>query len=405
MTRRAYVLSWLSVVIVTLAVRAPAQDDRPATPAAPAATTPARPVTWALRLSRDGQVLWNSGLPDMAALREGVLRAAWTSDAGKTAMRDLGLTEQQARESLEFSALPGSRNVGIILTLPRDGPEVRRAATTFLDALAGKVVLAELRNVVTQAYDQQLARHAEAVAAAAQRVAEASGEATKLRRSIRDASQVLDPSPDAVRGAASRLDQERQKITLELAGQAARQRALEERVAKLSDAAAARVDKDEIAAELEKIVKLREREAALHEELKRRGGDSEAAVGAAQVQVAEARARLLERREAAARAAGTDLLGDLNKELVTLTITIAENQARLKYVEQRLDGLGRALELADGLEQAIAATARARRSAEAAEGVLEQFRARVAARPDLGAAVSWNDLSLELPGSPKLFGR
>jgi hypothetical protein len=170
----------------------------------------------------------------------------------------------------------------------------------------------------------------------------------------------------------------------------------------LSDAAASRVDKDPIAAELEKIVKLREREAALKAELQQRGGTTEASLGAAQAAVAEAKARLFERREAAARAGGSDLLGELNKELVTLTISIAENEARQRYVEGRLDGLGRALERVDGFEQSISAAARARQQAEQAEYQAQEVRARVEqAMADFPPSVQWGDLTIDGTDGPE----
>lgn len=414
MTTRPYMTGLMGIALTTMAASIPAAAQTTPTAAAPpatGATTPANPA-WVLRLSREGSVVAER-LPDMNALRERVLANVWKSEAGKKAMRDLGLSEQAARDALEVKTAYGSRLVQLVLTLPRDGADVRRSAKEFMDEAANRIVVDVVRERVVQFYRGPVDRAEEAVSAARAESAKASEIASKQRQAVRDAAQVLDPSPDAVRAAALTLDQERQKITLELAGQAARQRALEERVAKLSDAAAAKVSKDEIAAELEKIVQLREREAALHAQLQKSGGATETSVGAAQAAVAEARARLLERREAAARSAGSDLLGDLNKELVTLTITIAENEARLKYVENRLDGLGRALERVDDFEQALAAAARARRQQDDAEQQLRLARLRLSAAPESPAAVGWNDLWIETPGDQrgggsgggKLFGK
>lgn len=384
------------IVLLTLLVattNAPAQDPPPAAPPPVAIAPAAIPGEHRLLMSRQGVVLLDgTPLPNMNRLRARVLAAAWGTDEGKRVMREAGLSEEAARDALQITANAGVENILLVLELQADGDNVRKAGKAFLDALADRVVVGELKAMIQEANAIPVERAAGALETARRRAAQASDEAAKQRQVVRQAAQVLDPSPDAVRQAASRLDQERQRITLELAGQAARQRALEERVAKLSEAAAARVDKDEIAAELDKIVKLREREAALRADLRAQKTISESDVAAAQAQLAEARARLFERREAAARAAGTDLLGELNKELVTLTITIAENQARLKYVEGRLDGLSQALERVDSLEQAIAAEGRARRQVEAAEQQLHQLQARMDARPDLGAAINWDDV-------------
>jgi hypothetical protein len=212
---------------------------------------------------------------------------------------------------------------------------------------------------------------------------------------------VLDPSPDAVRGVASRLDQEKQRITLELAGQTARQKALEERVAKLSDAATARVVKDPIAEELEKIVKLRDDEAANSQAMYKAGTLTQAELRAAQARAAEAKARLLERRETVSKAAGTELLTDLNKELVTLTITIAENEARLRYLDERLTGLSKALELVDDLEQLQSAAARARRQLDDAETTMQSLSRQISTAPPFAVTVQWSEPGIEPAGSPR----
>jgi hypothetical protein len=236
--------------------------------------------------------------------------------------------------------------------------------------------------------EDQLARTKKEAMTARERVADA-------RRKVREAAQLLDASPEAVRAAASRLDQERQKLTLELAGQNARQRALEERVAKLSDVAAARADKDPIAAELEKIVKLREAEAASLLQLFKSGGVNESQVRSAEGQVNEARARLLERREAAAKAAGTELLGELNKELITLSITIVESEARLELVSKRLEGLGRAVDMVDELEQLQASAARAAQMLDWAEMEAQNASKQLATSPLFSGSAQWGKLGVE----------
>jgi chromosome segregation ATPase len=131
---------------------------------------------------------------------------------------------------------------------------------------------------------------------------------------------------------------------------------------------------------------------------------TQAELRAAQARAAEARARLLERREAVSKSAGTELLGDLNKELVTLTITIAENEARLEYLDVRLSGLSKALVLVDELEQLQASAARARRQLDEAETQYQSLAHQIATAPSLVVNVQWTDPVIEPAGAPRQPG-
>jgi chromosome segregation ATPase len=77
-------------------------------------------------------------------------------------------------------------------------------------------------------------------------------------------------------------------------------------------------------------------------------------------QLAEARAKLLERKRDAAAESGGDVLASLNKELLTLSVDLRELEARLKFVEAHLPGLRDAMDQLDAWERAEAQLQQAR---------------------------------------------
>jgi hypothetical protein len=393
-------LTTMTILLLAATLAGNALAQAPAADAPPA-TTRAAKAAWPVWISRLGQLVLRGQEPDLRHLQADITTAIWTSDAAKRAMRDLNLSDAAARKALTISwppAFPG--RISLTLFLPQDTPDARKAGLAFLSDLTDHVIPDVVARWADQANRQPLVGAEEAVDERRKVLEVATAKAAQQRHAVRDAANVLDPSPEAVRGAASRLDQEKQRITLELAGQSARQKALEERVAKLSDAATARVVKDPIADELEKIVKLRDDEAANSQAMYKTGTLTQAELRAAQARAAEAKARLLERRETVSKAAGTELLGDLNKELVTLTINIAENEARLRYLDERLAGLSKALELVDDLEQLQSATARARRQLDDAETTYQSLARQISTAPPFVVSVQWDDPIIQAPGAP-----
>lgn len=398
MHRQMIATMLLLAVTLTGAARAqaPAADTPPTTPAP--AETPR-----GLRVVRDGLMAWRGEYPNttVSRLKADLVAAVSGSDAVKTLAKDLGLSEQAARRSLSVSMPNNEPRIVLEMNLAQDTPNDRKAALKCLDDLAEHVVPDVVQRWADQSNRQPLLALGQVVDERRKELEVATATVAQQRHEVRDAAKVLDPSPDAVRGAASRLDQEKQRISLELAGQSARQKALEERVAKLSDAATARLAKDPIADELQKIVQLRDDEAATSEKMYKSGTMTQAELRAAQARAAEAKARLLERRETVSKASGTELLGDLNKELITLTITIAENEARLRFIDEQIAGLSRALELVDGLEQRQAAVARARRQLDDAETQLQSLARQVSTNPPFSISLQWVDPVVQPAGAPE----
>jgi len=396
---RQMMTTTILLLTAALAGTARAQDPAPERVPLPTATAEAPK---GIRVARGAFMAFRGEYPNttVARLKADLTAAVQASDAAKTLAKDLGLSDQAARQAISASMPNGGTRILVALTLAKDTPDSRKAALKCLDDLTERVVPDIVQRWADQSNRQPLLALAQAVDEHRKVLEVATASATQQRHEVRDAAKVLDPSPDAVRGAASRLDLEKQRISLELAGQSARQKALEERVAKLSDAATARLAKDPIADELQKIVELRADEAATSEKMYKSGTMTQAELRAAQARAAEAKARLLERRETVSKASGTDLLGDLNKELITLTITIAENEARLRYIDEQIAGLSRALELVDGLDQRQAAAARARRQLDEAETQYQSLARQISTNPNFAVSLQWSETDVEPAGAP-----
>lgn len=175
--------------------------------------------------------------------------------------------------------------------------------------------------------------------------------AADLERKLHELTQRAETSRASLSKAASHLDEEAEALALEQAGADARQKALEAVIAQQAKRAEAAVQDDPVAAELQKVVDARAAQAKRTEQLQATGAVPNTEVDAVTAALAEARARLAERRQQTAAAAGGAALADWNHELLNLSVANAERHAKLKFLEERRQGLPEALQLADELER------------------------------------------------------
>lgn len=151
----------------------------------------------------------------------------------------------------------------------------------------------------------------------------------------------------------AQLESDRRSLEDKAAVRAARLRATQEQIAKSGREAADKLKDDPIAAELAKIIKVRESQLRLTVAARKEGRASEAEVGEAEAELAEARVELAKRREEVSRAVGAEMLKELNQELVHLSISTAERKAQLELLTNALLDLKTTdlLRLADKFEQ------------------------------------------------------
>jgi hypothetical protein len=144
------------------------------------------------------------------------------------------------------------------------------------------------------------------------------------------------------------LDQQTLQMELDVAALSAERDVLAKTVAQINAEAAQKAQDDPVAAELEKIVSLKQSMLASLVALQKVGNASPGELSNAESGAAEAHVQLLERREAVERSAGGDELGDLQKQLVQAEVNLAQDMARRNAIAKESIALNQALDLQTG---------------------------------------------------------
>lgn len=260
-------------------------------------------------------------------------------------------------------------------------PSAKLAAGPFLDRLMEAIENALRADISRQRSDaiEPLQRD---VAETKTRVANAEGQASQLRATLRDLAGRADISSNTITGTLGKLEEERQKLELDTLGKTARREALEKEIAEQSDRAEKKALDDPIAAELAKAVAVREDKVKFVTQQVEKGVATMAEQRDAVAAAAEARAKLLERKREAMAEAGGGMLDAMNKELLVLAIDLKELNARLDFVKKQLPGLRDAMDQLDALQRAEGELQSARNeSEETAHKLRELSRELDAGRP------------------------
>src|SRR5439155_14440151 len=124
-----------------------------------------------------------------------------------------------------------------------------------------------------------------------------------LRAKLRDMTHRVDVSPETLRSAITRVEDERDKLSLDAEAMAVRRKAVEATIAKISKSAEEQMKSDRIAVELQKLVNAREAEVKRVQDLSVNKAVAQAELEAAEARLAEARVHLWERQEVVTRSA------------------------------------------------------------------------------------------------------
>ena len=158
-----------------------------------------------------------------------------------------------------------------------------------------------------------------------------------LRESLREATGRVIIDADAIRESLAELDNARQHLGIELAGQNARMGALEQQIARIGEHAEQDMGEDSVTQELKRILELRMRQYSALENEVEQGMVPESEMAEAQAEMAEIRIRIAERRADAGHRENEELLREFNSQLRMLAIEQAEAQARLQYAQDKLE--------------------------------------------------------------------
>ena len=163
---------------------------------------------------------------------------------------------------------------------------------------------------------------------------------------FRERTGRVDVSPDGLRSAMRALDEQRQALVIEQAGERARREATQEIVAKESERAHDAALNDPVIQELAQIVDVRNKELDQINAAAKTGSAPAASVLDAQSALAEAKIKLAEHgKDLAAKFTG------FNEKIEEMTVDEAEKQATLQAVNDQLGKLNAVSEQIDRLEQ------------------------------------------------------
>ncbi len=229
-----------------------------------------------------------------------------------------------------------------------------------LDTPAREKYVARIAEQATDMIKRNVDRQREEFVAKAKRAAqlseaeaaEARDNLNRLRDQLRKATGRADVTPSVLRAALTSLDAERQKLLLEADATNARRTALEAVLAAAAKKAVEAATGDPVLRELEELRAARAKEVEYLKQQFKGGIVSNQEVLRAQSAEVEARVRVLERKELAARQAGGTALDDLNRQLLETSVRATEMQARLKSLQAAIDALVQSSDTADKLEDA-----------------------------------------------------
>lgn len=170
-----------------------------------------------------------------------------------------------------------------------------------------------------------------------------------LRAQFREASGASFSSVDALHEQINRIEQERFGIELDRASREAKRVALAEHIAHMSEQMQKQSAADPVVRELQEIVSTREKRLADTRKRFEAGAASAAEVDEATAQLAQARAEFLDRKANAA-SLQSNVLNELNQELLRASIDSVEAETRAKLLQEKLTRLEQGLDFADRLE-------------------------------------------------------
>lgn len=281
-------------------------------------------------------------------------------------------------------------------------PEVSRSAAEVAQKIAD-AMQDEVTGPMIEPVEENYRRSQEQVARAKDEIEKVAREMKELERQLNKLTGRGDVSPDALRIERGDIDKALRSLDVDVEARKARADALAQNIARLSAQIDERMAADPVVQELQKIVDIRTRKLERARGQVDSGQAPAGDVDEAAAEVAEARARLLDRKANAANAAGMELLSQWNRELLTLAIDNAEMQARQKSLRQRLDILLDAGDKSDQLAQLQAEMTRLKMQRDLRQAQAESERVRL---DNMGTAkvsvVEKRSLKPEAPGG--LFG-
>jgi hypothetical protein len=168
---------------------------------------------------------------------------------------------------------------------------------------------------------------------------------------LRAITHRADVSAESLQATARSLEEQRETLLLQNAGEQARREAIESAIAERSAKVQDQLQNDQVILELQKSVNLRIDALKGIQNMVKAGVSPQTDITAAEAQLLQDKVQLAQRQQQVADGAGSNTLSSLNGEITALVIGQKEQQAKLDFISKRLGELTQALDLVDGLEQ------------------------------------------------------
>jgi hypothetical protein len=268
--------------------------------------------------------------------------------AGARGRETLGVPPEVVMEVLGLQSAkvePNCFSLSFRVSFNPNRPGIRPAAREFADELIG--LLSEHLEEERMRQARPLIELAELEAHQAETdLDKVRSQISQVQDALREGSGRTDVSPEGILGAMTRLEDERQRLELDLAGMEARLDEVQRSYDRAQALAANDAKADPVLPELEKAVAIQEKLSAVARQQFEAGRISQKELADAEARLIDVKVQLLERRtNLAAIRSGAGSLSGLNQQLQELSIDIRDRRARLDYVANRLKPLRNASEL------------------------------------------------------------
>jgi len=253
------------------------------------------------------------------------------SSRGRSTSGRTRRTPTTARTFTASSAFPGDEKTYLFsLNIQLPG-EVKPAAEEFMEAL-----LQNLRNALTNAFDEHMQKIRNQVELADEEAARAENDLSEKQERLRiiSGSRILERNK--ILGEIEFLRNDIQKIEMEQASDNVVVEATSKQIAEIQDKMQKEIGKDTVTGELEQLLVLQERNLQNVEKLHKSGSVSTSDLAEARHKLARSRIELAQRREQLSKSAGGNLIESLNSQLARYSINTTQNQMKLKNYEVQL---------------------------------------------------------------------
>lgn len=359
--------------IATLTAPTRAADPTPAAASKkPAAETPPAAPSNTTFAQRTVRVTWDksSGLsaPDVQGVFAKLQRAGVVGPIGRDV---LGLTPERSMALVGWRE-PRIAGDGIEFDFAIDlSPEQWRDARPAAKEFADRLVASFTQLLADDRQEQEGPKMQQAKQWLADLTYEYESTVQRMRKQQAEMGGQL---PEGARAALAKLEDERQRIELDLAGMEARQKAVEEWIARTSKEMQEQAKTDPVVQELEKAVAAQQKVVDVSRRQFESGTLGIREVSDAESKLSDIKVQLLDRKRGGAggNGTGTDPLAALNRELQSLSIDVIDRKARLAFVDKRVDALQKAARSASDYELLESERTSLRRELEQAR---QEFRA------------------------------